>query len=189
MRIIFALKKHPTVKDRVVKNRQLSKGIGQNCCEQKVSQACETPKCETCPLVFNLSDNVIVNGQKVFLDQSLNCKSKNIIYLAQCTICTERKTDVLNEDSYFGQTLTAAHTRFNGHRNKFKIDDKLSYTKSALSEHCFDRHRNDFKLSVFKIGFVTCCRAVDLDHEENRVISKFKTDIFGLNRMKSQVNS
>ena len=92
--------------------------------------------------------------------------------------------DVLNEDTYFGQTLTAAHTRFNGHRSKFKVDSKLSYTKSALSEHCFHKHSNHFELSVFKIGFVKSCRALDLDREENRFISKFRTDIFGLNRMK-----
>ena len=43
---------------------------------------------------------------------------------------------------------------------------------------------NNIELSVFKIGFVKCCRAIDLDREENRFVTKFRTDIFGLNRMK-----
>ncbi len=74
-----------------------------------------------------------MNGQEVILDPALNCKSKNVIYIAQCSICVADKDQ--KEDTYFGQTTTAVSVRFNGHRSKFKVDNKLSYTKSALSQH------------------------------------------------------
>ena len=59
----------------------------------------------------------------------------------------------------------------------------MSYTKLALSEHCLYKHQNNMKLSVFKLGFVKCFSAIDLDREGNRIVTKFRTDIFGLNRL------
>ena len=52
-------------------------------------------------------------------------------YVAQCQICTNLP-GTLKEDTYFGQTVTPMHTRMNGHRNKFVIDDRLEFEKSAL---------------------------------------------------------
>ena len=89
----------------------------------------------------------------------------------------------LYEDSYFGQTVTAVHCRFNGHRSKFVVDDKCTYEKSALSQHCYNCHPDSMHLSNFKIGIVKSCKAENLDREENRYISKFRTDIWGLNRI------
>ncbi len=132
---------------------------------------------------------------KLVLDQTLNCKSKNIIYVAQCQVCSEKKKHIAQDistdasiaqcpDTYFGQTVTEAHVRFNGHRSKFKVDDKLSYSKSALAQHCFDEHYDQFSLSVFRIGLVKRCSALDLDREETRFINKFRTELFGINRIK-----
>ena len=183
-RVIVALKKHQSIKDNTVKNRRLSEGTIPAMLGPKRSQSCDTPRCELCHLLFHFGCQIIVNGQEVILNRFLNCKSKNIIYLAQCQICARARTDVLNEDSYFGQTLTEGHIRFNDHRIKFKIDEKKIYTKSALAEHCFHNHPDQMELSVFKVGIVKKCRAIDLDREEDRFISKFRTNIFGLNRMK-----
>ena len=182
-RVIVALKKHQSIKDNTVKNRRLSEGTVPIKLGPKRSQSCDTPRCELCPLLFDFDCPVIVNGQEVILNRFLNCKSDNIIYLAQCQICARGRTNVLNEDSYFGQTINEGHIRFNDHRSKFKIDEDKTYKKSALSEHCFNNHPDQMELSVFKVGIVKKCRAIDLDREEDRFISKFRTNIFGLNRM------
>ena len=123
----------------------------------------------------------------IYLCQNLTCKDKNAIYFAQCTLCSAKKIaleKVLYEDSYFGQTTIKAHLRFNGHRDCFTIDDCASYTKSALSQHCFDVHPDQMDLSVFKLGIVLRCAAHELDREENRFVSKFRTNICGQNRIK-----
>ena len=183
-RIIFALKKHESVKDNVVRNRALSRGITRtNDPTEKhpETQACGGKGCKTCPLVFGPTEKVMVNGKEVFLDKKLSCKDKNVIYLAQCSVCVERAR---SESTYFGQTSTEVRTRFNGHRSSFKIDNINSYTKSALSQHSFDYHPDKFGLEFFKVGFVKQCRAENLDREEHRLISLFRTNIFGINRMK-----
>ena len=89
----------------------------------------------TCPQLFDAKDTIFVNGAVVNLDFRLSCKDKNIVYVAQCQICSNLPGS-LKEDTYFGQTVTSMHTRINGHRNKFVIDDRLEYEKSALSMHC-----------------------------------------------------
>ncbi len=176
-RVIFGLKKNQSIKQKTVKNRLLSSGSAKAdvLLHEVSNQACNVPRCDTCPLLMNFNEDIVVNGTNIVLCKGLNCKSKNIIYMAQCQICLQ---------SYFGQTLSEAHIRINGHREKFKIDEKLSYSKSALSQHCYDEHSDRFSLTRFKFCFVKGCRAVDLDREETRFSTKFRTDIFGLNRIK-----
>ena len=99
------------------------------------------------------------------------------IYIAICKLCDK-------SNSYIGQTVTAVNTRFNGHRGSFKIDDNKTYEKSALSEHCYDYHRDSFDLSYFKIGIVKTCSSANLDRAEDSMIIKYRTNIWGLNRMK-----
>ena len=91
---------------------------------------------------------------------------------------------MLGIDAYFGQTLSEAHVRFNSHRSKFVIDEKKHYEQSALSQHCFDTHPNQMDLSYFNLGIIKKCNPIDLDREESRFISKFRTHIWGLNRIK-----
>ena len=66
----------------MVKNKSLGRSenypmaLGEN----KKTQACGARSCETCPLLFDLDEEIFANGPKVMLDKRLNCKSKNIIY-------------------------------------------------------------------------------------------------------------
>ena len=200
MRVIFALKKNESIEQRVVRNRKLSGGKTDPSPQltEKISQACGSRGCATCPLLFALNEEIFVNGNKVLLDPNLSCKSKNLIYFAQCTFCQPRKEelaqslncskrDVLFEDSYVGQTVSEGHTRINGHRKSFKRQSNgevLDYKKSALSWHCQEEHPQNFDLKNFKIGFIRICNSIDLDREENRFITKFRTDVIGLNRIK-----
>ena len=177
IRVIFATRKHPSIGNRVVKNRQLGNKAE---CPQKTSQQCSASGCKTCPVLFDLDSKIIVNGMELNLDESLTCKDKHIIYVAQCQQCSAIEG---SEDTYFGQTLTPFHIRLNGHRNKFNIDDRALYEHSALSMHCYDVHRDTFSFDCFKFGIVKKTKPSLLDREEARFCTKFRTNVWGLNRM------
>ena len=38
--------------------------------------------------------------------------------------------------------------------NKFKIENELSFEKSALSMHCFLAHKSDLNMVILKLGVV-----------------------------------
>jgi hypothetical protein len=187
IRIIFALQKHPSIGNGVVRNRGLGEGDSDSRDDSiRTSQACGSKACKLCPLLFRLDEDIIINGVRLKLDSNISCKDKCVIYVAQCQTCVQIKISsgsIFFDDSYFGQTATETSTRFNGHRNKFKINDDKVYEKSSLSQHCFDCHNDAMTLSNFKVGIVKKCKPCDLDREENRFISKFRTDIWGLNRI------
>ena len=130
------------------------------------SQRCHQKKCKTDNLLFE-ENEVMVNGQVCKLDFKLNCRDNNLTYLAKCQICPEF------ENAYFGQTVQVGNKRMSGHRDK-----------SALSIHCYEKHPDKFDLNYFKIGFVKKVNPLDLDREEDITIHKFKTNIWGLNRIK-----
>ena len=86
-----------------------------------------------------------------------------------------------------GQTISEVRTRMNGHRSAFKTDkdgNRPHHGKSALAQHCFDQHRSQMSMDIFRIGFVRICKLSDLDREECRYINKYRTEIIGLNRIK-----
>ena len=143
-RIIFALQKHPSIANSVVKNRKLSEGTQTTSDNgNRTTQSCLASGCKLCPLLFKLDDTITINGERLVLDSKLSCKDKGVIYVAQCQTCDLYKQNnglIFYEDSYFGQTATKTNTRFNGHRNKFVIDDNKVFEKSALSQHCHDCH-------------------------------------------------
>ena len=176
VRIIFAMRKHLSIGNTMVKNRKLCEASGSN--EKDTdSQRCHAGRCKTDPVLFD-SNEVMVNGKICKLDFSLNCKDQNIIYLAKCHICAEFN------NAYFGQTVQCGNKRMNGHRDKFKLDVNLSYEKSALSMHCFEQHPDKFDMSYFQIGFVKKVNPLNLDREEDIIINTYKTNIWGLNRIK-----
>ena len=148
IKITFALRKAPSISNRVVKNRNLSVINATTPVTQSTpDQRCKSPKCMTCPYLFESGERIVINGNELRLDQSLSCKSNNIIYVAQCRLCTENGT-------YFGQTLNAMHIRMNGHRSKFQIDSTLKFEQSALSMHAYLKHKDDFNMNIFKLGIV-----------------------------------
>ena len=174
---VFALRKHPSIGNTVVRNRKLSEGRDERVPGD--SQKCGSGGCKTCALMGS-NKRFHTNGQSVDLDMMLDCKSANVIYIAQCRVCLENGG---RETTYIGQTTTPLHIRFNGHRNKFKIDKELSFEKSALSLHCFLRHKNNFDLGLFNVGIIEQVPAVELDRFEGRYIEQLNTKVFGLNRM------
>ena len=59
----------------------------------------------------------------------------------------------------------------------------MDYEKSALSMHCFLKHHSDFNMLHFKLGIVKKFKPINLDREENKLIMKYRTNIWGLNRI------
>ena len=141
-------------------------------------ERCNARGCLLCDNLITVN-NVNINGLKVKLDFTLNCKSSNCVYLAICRHCSDRK------EFYFGQTTTALHTRFNGHRACFKLDN-FKYNDSALSDHVYNKHLDNFqdKLKNFDIGIVKMCSADSLSRLEDFYIYSSKADLVSLNRYK-----
>ena len=122
LQVTFALRKASSIGDRVVRNRRLSDSSapGNPPPEPEEepepvarSHKCEVSGCRTCPYVFNSKDCIMINGIRLLLDFTLNCKAKCIIYVAQYTIC---------QAAYFGQTVTPMHVRMNSIDNDLRGD-------------------------------------------------------------------
>ena len=128
VRVIFALRKQPSIGNTIVKNRKLSEAVSTPAVK---TQKCGGPGCQTCPFLFKCDEQIIVNGLVLRLDFNLSCKDKHIIYVAQCKLCNDSGR-VNKDDTYFGQTIQEMHCRMNGHRNKFKIDTALSFEMSIV---------------------------------------------------------
>ena len=176
--IVFVLKKNPAIRDVVIKNRKLSSTSSES--NLNTNHVCGARGCLTCRLMFDPDDDIMVNGLRVVLKSNSNCKSKQIIYIAQCQLCANDPM-AIKGDTYFGQTVSPLHIRVNGHRSKFTHEH---FEKSALSIHCMEFHYDFFDIEVFKFGVVKQVKPIELDREEERFIDKFKTNIFGLNRIK-----
>ena len=120
-------------------------------------------------------------------DKGLTCKSKNLIYMAQCTLCDPTTTG--GEISvYAGQTIQPLHKRMNGHRACFKEStaDVQPWEKSALSKHAYEEHCENFKMSNYRIVALKQCTPTSLNRLESKIINDYRLGVLGLNRMKIQ---
>ena len=72
-------------------------------------------------------------------------------------------------------TSTSYYTRLAKYTQYYQIGD--------LSMHCFLKHKNDFKMGIFKLGIVRKMAPLDLDREEEKFIFTFRTKLLGLNRI------
>ena len=169
-RVMFAIKKHSSIGSMMVQNKQLSTKHNPLSNDQK----CNAPGCRQCPLV-NKDHRLIINGIPLVIPRSLNCKSKNVIYLWNCKLC--------EEENYFGRTIQACHHRTSGHRSCFNSVDK--WDKSALSMHANDCHLDNLSLETFKISVVKKVSPQRLRREEFKYIDRFRTLSHGLNKYKS----
>ena len=129
-------------------------------------------------------------GDKAIQPQKgLSCKSKNVIYLAKCTLC-DSTTDDGGISIYAGQTIQPLHKRMNGHRNCFSntLDTKgrLSWEKSALSKHAFEDHQENFNMDNYRIMALKQSRPTNLNRLESKTINGYRLGVLGLNRMKIQ---
>ena len=125
------------------------------------------------PQILEESD-IMINGQYLRIPKSLNCKSRNIIYLWVCKLCNRK-------EAYFGRTTQESHDRSSGHRGCFNEE---KWEKSALSMHAKEVHQTTFSLNIFSIAVIKKVSPQRLRREEYKHIDKFKTNSLGLNRYK-----
>ena len=161
---------NPSIGNSVLKNKILSTNE-----VQLENQRCGATSCLQCPLVTTNTETK-VNNMKVKTSRTLNCKSRNVIYLWQCNICD-------TENSYFGRTIQKSHERTNTHRRCFT--DATKWEDSALSMHARSKHAEVFDLTNFKITLVKKCSPQRIRREEFKYIDKYRTRTRGINRYKN----
>ena len=123
--VLIASRKGPSIGGKVVKNSELCEsdslaGTPSN------GQRCGACGCKCCPLICGNGESLTVNGTVVTPKLGATCKTRNVIYVAQCQLC-EQAID----NSYGGQTVQPFHKHVNGHRANFKPDDLSMIEKSA----------------------------------------------------------
>ena len=96
-RVMFALKKGVSISNSMVRNKAL--------CVETVApfdnQKCNGPGCLQCPLT-NTQHKLIINNTSISIPRSLNCKSRNVIYLRKCKLRH-------SSDCYFRRTTPKCH--------------------------------------------------------------------------------
>ena len=94
----------------------------------------------TCPtIIVQDNEELCVNERILSPGIQLNCKSSNVIYLAQCTDPVQDNGDI---NCYAGQTIQLLHKSDNGHRSCFDVNENLQiWEKSALSKHAYESHQ------------------------------------------------
>ena len=163
------MKKNPSIGNKFVQNKSCTEHI------QLLNQKCNATSCQQCPLV-NTANSTMVNNKHIPITRTLNCKSRNVVYLWQCILCKE-------ENSYFGRTIQKAHERTNTHRGCF--NDPSKWENSALSMHARSVHGENFNLNNFKITLVKKCSPQRIRRVEFKYIDKYRTRTRGINRYKN----
>ena len=97
----------------------------------------------TCGLT-NRNETATTNSTSIKLAQNVNCKTENVIYLAQCKKCNK-------ENSYVGKTTQEFYHRVTGHRSNFTKD---AFQKSALSMHSFEEHSLEHSIDSFEFSIL-----------------------------------
>ena len=137
-------------------------------------QRCNSSGCETCGVISE-EHSFVFEGVTMKASNTANCKSKNVIYLAICSIC---------QDFYIGQTQTPLNVRVNGHRSTFT---DILFSKSALASHIKLDHPQDFakKVNNFKFSILYNFKSgTPLDRKEDELVTSTRALTKHLNRYK-----
>ena len=134
--------------------------------------------CASCGLMSNGNTITSTTTGKLFRTPSDDCKSKNLIYCAQCRVCNKQ---------YTGKTVTRLQNRISGHRThvgdtEFDESDEAALVQHLVEDHNFDtidRFNLNFSFTVVELS------PHDLDKAEQRWASRLVTmRPFGLNKEK-----
>src|SRR5690606_25861004 len=128
---------------------------------------CNKPRCLCCAKIMTTDKVKSTSTNYIFeIKDNLNCQSKNVVYLLQCSTC---------ELQYIGQTSTSFNIRLNNHRSHCKTQKHLS-----ISKHVNDTGHNfsDFIFVILKGNFRS---NIQRECFESYLIQKFGTVTNGLN--------
>ena len=144
-----------------------------------INQKCGDGRCKTCTIMFENFDTIYLNDHDLDLKLSnrFNCKSEDVIYIAQCQI-----TDY--NDCYFGNTSNKLHVRFNVHRQGFKAG---KYTRNVLSNHLYTDHSEMIGVGLhnYRVGIIDSVAPRDIERREDYYI--WRTDAASLHLNRYQV--
>ena len=134
---------------------------------------CNSLNCMCCKLVPQRQIKEI-NG-KVVCYAPGNCKSRNLIYLVLCKICTK---------PYIGRTVQYISKRMSGHRDCFKLiienNSNVDYSTDdfSLGLHLANEHgcseKSDFN-KMYSISILKNCSPFALEKQEHIYIHKYNT--------------
>ena len=130
---MIAARKDRSVASVVVKNNQLC--ATSETTSSNGGQRCGLRGCLTCPTLVQENEGLCVNGRILSPDIQLNCKSSNVIYLAQLLSC-DPVHDIGEINFYAGQTIQPLHKRVDGHRSCFDVNENLQTWEKSVLCHC-----------------------------------------------------
>ena len=141
--------------------------------------------CKSCNKMSKKSTVKSFVTGKTYKTPSANCRSKNVIYLADCLLC---------QMQYTGQTTTKTQKRVCAHRSHVnkqledkESDDEDKNDEAALAEHLKLAH-NIESVELFDQSYVFTILEIEpenLDKSEQKWISELVTmEPYGINRAK-----
>ena len=135
-------------------------------------------RCDGCNMMANISSTTLGPNNLMLQLGGGNCKSKNIIYLCQYSLC---------DKFYFGKTIQTLANRISGHRGKMKDIEKVVEVddKNTLAVHAYFVHiikTNEEFNKLYKFSVVVHLNPSSLQTSEQHYINKFQSFVpFGLN--------
>ena len=134
------------------------------------TRPCQTTKCKCCNMILD-RESLCINGKRVRMAPG-TCKTYNVIYLVQCTVC---------DKAYVGRTINPLHVRLDGHRSKFYevVEGKpvnITSDDYSLGIHLLDHglhEHTDFD-KHYRVGIVENCSPKLLEVKENKYIHLLK---------------
>jgi len=173
-----------SIKQKTIQSLKQSENqtFGCQVSDDGACKPCDKPRCHTCPFVT--SDDCyrsFTTGQLYPINLPVDCSSKNVIYLIQCTDCGIQ---------YVGETKNTLRTRARKHRS-----DILNHKDTTVASH-FNNSDNLCAFDQFRIIPILQCPTLDTEEEtdlnrkqiEAFVIKSLKTYMpYGLNKKASGV--
>ena len=169
----FVKKTGSSLRSRLVTSKQLALGS-----KHGKTEPCQKKNCKCCNMILD-KDSITVNGRRVKSAPG-TCKTYNIIYLVQCSICKK---------NYVGRSVNSLHKRMDGHRSKFYeiIDGRsvdITSDEYSLGLHLVDHNlgmHSDFN-DTYRTFILENCSPFTLEVKENSYIHLLKSlRPFGLN--------
>ena len=169
---ILANKRGNNVGDKITRNKDLCSSSAITPRTRPQNQKCNARNCKSCQLISDTFAPVITSSYSHAVPETLNCKSRNVIYIAQCRLCTN------SQGSNTGQTQQPLHKRINNHRSDFYNQPH----KSALAYHSTQQHGGTLQLENYRFAILQQTRPTNLNRLENLYMAKFRCRTLGLNR-------
>ena len=162
----FVKKTGSTLRSRLVTSKQLALGS-----KHGKTEPCQKKNCKCCGMILS-KDSISANGKRIKSAPG-NCKTYNIVYLVQCSICKK---------NYVGRTVNCLHKRMDGHRSKFYeiIDGRavdITSDEYSLGVHLVDHGlgtHTDFN-DTYKTFILENCSPSQLEVKENKYIHLLKS--------------